>query len=163
MLVKWNDPVKRPGIDCGGGALEYEKENTLVNMKRTMTRGISLILCALLTLGMFGCSATAKDSNPQTIEPEAGGRYIESEIKLPIPEGFSEQSILGVGSYGNEIHVFTNTYSGTEDQVTVHYFRHTIQKDGSISTTSEQVAQRPCADWRETKKAYCRPQTERYT
>lgn len=106
-------------------------------MKQSIKRGISIFLCMLLTLGTFACSGAPEQAEPQAIEPDAQGQYVEREINLPLPEGYSEQYVLGVGSSENGTEVFTYAYSGTDDQVTVHYFRHTIQSDGTITTADE--------------------------
>jgi hypothetical protein len=63
---------------------------------------------------------------------------VEREIKLPLPEGFGEQYVIGLCQSENGLEVFTNTYSNDNDTTTVHYFRHTVHTDGSITTADEQ-------------------------
>lgn len=114
-----------------------KRENVSANMKQSIKREIAIFLCAILALGTFGCSGTPEKAEPQIVEPEAGGRYIEQEADIPLPDGHSEQYVLGIGSSENGTEVFTFVYSGTDDQVTVHYFRHTIHEDGTITTADE--------------------------
>ncbi len=106
-------------------------------MKQSIKREIAIFLCAILALGTFGCSGAPEKADPQIVEQKASGRYIEQGIDIPLPEGYSEQYVLGVGSSENGAEVFTYAYSGTDDEVTVHYFRHTIQSDGTITTADE--------------------------
>jgi len=108
-------------------------------MKQSIKRGIAIFLCVGLALGAIGCSGAenvATGEAPET--PDAESRYAEREIELPLPEGFSEQYVIGVGLSEDGLEVFTNTYSGTDDQVTVRYFRHTIHSDGTVTTADEQ-------------------------
>lgn len=105
-------------------------------MKHLIKRGIALLLCALLAAGIYGCSKPTGEST--SAEPGANGRYVEREIKLPLPEGFGEQYVIGLCQSENGLEVFTNTYSNDNDTTTVHYFRHTVRADGSITTADEQ-------------------------
>ena len=107
-------------------------------MKQSIKRVISTFLCAILALGVFGCVKSSGGSNAVISEPGAKGRYIEQEIKLPLPEGSTEQYLIGIGRSENGIEVFANIYSGTEDQTIVRYFRHSIDQAGTVTTTEEQ-------------------------
>jgi hypothetical protein len=86
---------------------------------------------------MFGCSGAQEQAEQKAAKQGAKGQYIEREIKIPLPEGYSEQYVFGVGSSENGTEVFTYVYAGTDDQVTVRYFRHTIQADGKVATADE--------------------------
>ncbi|MEA5047168.1 MAG: hypothetical protein VB034_01035 [Eubacteriales bacterium] len=105
-------------------------------MKRQIKRGIALLICALLALGAFGCGTTPSGS-VDAAKTGAKGRYVEREIKLPMPEGFSEQYVIGICYTENGLEVFTNTYSTVGEETTTWHFRHTISSDGSVKTTDE--------------------------
>ncbi|MDD4312867.1 MAG: hypothetical protein PHW41_10335, partial [Eubacteriales bacterium] len=107
-------------------------------MKQSFKRWISMLLCAALLLSVFGCTKAPDGSNDQPSASGTKGRYLEQELKIPLPEGASEQGIIGVGQSENGLEVFTCVYSGTEEKTMIRYFRHTIQSDGTVTTTDEQ-------------------------
>jgi len=104
-------------------------------MKHNLNRLIAIFLCMLLALGALGCSRAADDGKAAIQNAE--GRYVEREISLPLPEGSTEQYVIGVGSSENGIEAFTNTYVGTEEQTTVQYQRQTIHSDGTVTAAAE--------------------------
>lgn len=102
-----------------------------------MKKVISLILCAALLAGFAGCVSPAGVSNGNVVKAETG-RYMEQVINVPIPEGYTDQYIIGISPLENGIEVFTNTYSDNgDDSSTVHYYRHTILDDGTVKTADE--------------------------
>lgn len=98
-----------------------------------MKKTIAIIICATLLLG-FGCTASPGVSGGNAIAAGTG-RYIEQLIDLPLPEGFSDQYIIGLGTLENALQVFAFSYSESGQ---AHYFRHTILDDGTVSTADEQ-------------------------
>ena len=106
--------------------------------KRINQRILAGFLCITLLAGVFGCTGPAVASNANAAET-AKGRYMEQVINLPLPEGATEQYIIGLDTLENGVEVFTITYSDNGDgTATTHYFRHTILDDGTASTAPEQ-------------------------
>ncbi|MCE5189447.1 MAG: hypothetical protein LLF75_09765 [Eubacteriales bacterium] len=103
-----------------------------------MKKAISILLCAVLLAGAIGCSGPSGASNSNAADA-ATGRYMEQVIDLPIPEGFSEQYVIGLAALENGVEVFTNTYADNKDGTSsARYFRYTILDDGSVKTAEEQ-------------------------
>ena len=102
-----------------------------------MKKTISLLLCVALLTGLFGCVGPARASNSNAAKA-ASGRYMEQVINVPLPEGVSEQYIIGLSALDNGIEVFSNAYvdngDGTAD---ARYYRHTILDDGTTTTVDE--------------------------
>lgn len=102
-----------------------------------MKKTISLLLCAALLAGFFGCAGSARVSNSNAAQP-ASGRYMEQVINVPLPEGVSEQYIIGLSAIDNGIEVFSNAYVDNGDGTgSARYYRHTILDDGTTSTADE--------------------------
>lgn len=102
-----------------------------------MKKIIALILCAALLAGLAGCVSPAGVSNGNVVKTETG-RYMEQVINVPLPEGYSEQYIIGISPLENGLEVFANTYDDNGDgTATVHYYRHTILDDGTVKTADE--------------------------
>ena len=99
-----------------------------------MKKTIALFLCAVLLLGISGCVASNNSGELSAISGETG-RYVESLIEVPLPEGFSDQYVIGLSALENGVQVFTCLYSESGQ---AHYFRHTILDDGTVSSADEQ-------------------------
>ena len=102
-----------------------------------MKKAISLLLCAALLAGLFGCVGPARASNSNAAQT-ASGRYMEQVINVPLPEGISEQYIIGLSALDNGVEVFTSGYIDNGDgSATARYYRHTILDDGTTTTADE--------------------------
>lgn len=102
-----------------------------------MKKAISLLLCAALLAGLFGCVGPARASNSNAAEA-ASGRYMEQVINVPLPEGASEQYIIGLSALENGLEVFSYAYADNGDGTgSVRYYRHTILDDGTTTTADE--------------------------
>ena len=99
-----------------------------MKMKRILCSFV--ILSALLSC--FSCSPS------QLAETGGKGRYMEAEIKLPLPDGASEQQALGMYAAAGKMEFFTMTWNGDEDNYAETYYRHILADDGSVSTQHEQ-------------------------
>jgi hypothetical protein len=108
-------------------------------MKQSIKRVISTFLCAILALGVFGCVKSSGGSNAVISEPGAKGRYIEQEIKIPLPEGSTEQISHWDWSVGERDRSICEYLFGKQKTRTiVRYFRHSIDQAGTVTTTEEQ-------------------------
>lgn len=102
-----------------------------------MKKAISLLLCAALLAGLFGCVGPARASNSNATQT-ASGRYMEQVINVPLPEGVTQQLIIGLSALENGIEVFTNAYVDNGDGTgSARYYRHTILDDGTTTTADE--------------------------
>ena len=102
-----------------------------------MKKAISLLLCVALLTGLVGCTGPARASNSNAA-PVASGRYMEQVINVPLPQGVTQQLIIGLSALENGIEVFTNAYVDNGDGTgTARYYRHTILDDGTTTTADE--------------------------
>lgn len=102
-----------------------------------MKRWIALLMCALWIAALAACKPAEEIAVPHAAEPLSSGRYVESEIALPLPEGVSDQMVLGMREDENGITVFTCTNLGEAQDWRNRYFRHTIAADGTVTTGEE--------------------------
>ncbi len=103
-----------------------------------MRKWTSIILCIILLAMAAGCKSKPEPSGAKHSDQvaDASGRYVERQIPLPLPDGFSKQSVLGIGRNGDTLNVFTYAYSGDAEE-RFYYFRHTIASDGTVTTADE--------------------------
>ena len=102
-----------------------------------MKKAISLLLCVALLVGLVGCTGPARASNSNAAQANSG-RYMEQVINVPLPQGATEQYIIGIGALENGIEVFSSVYADNGDGTSaVHYYRHTILDDGTTTTADE--------------------------
>lgn len=102
-----------------------------------MKRWISLLLCAGLLAACAACTPTEKTDGSETEALLATGRYMESEIALPLPDGFSGQQVLGAQQTDGGWMVFTAASSGEGGEWRLQYYRHTVATDGTVVTADE--------------------------
>ena len=103
---------------------------------KQLTKTIALMLCAVLLFITVGCKSGTGTEKLSPI-PTGTGRYTEQLIDLPMPNGYQDQSIIGISALENGVEVFTHTYSQQGETYQAHYFRHTILDDGTVKTTDE--------------------------
>ncbi len=102
-----------------------------------MKKAISLLLCVALLAGLVGCTGTARASNSNAAQANSG-RYMEQVINVPLPEGVSEQYIIGLSALDNGVEVFSYAYVDNGDGTgSERYYRHTILDDGTTTTADE--------------------------
>ena len=102
-----------------------------------MKKVISFLICTAMLVGLFGCVGPARASNSNA-EQAVSGRYMEQVINVPLPEGVSEQYIIGLSALENGIEVFTYAYFDNGDGTgSARYYRHTILDDGATTTADE--------------------------
>ena len=68
--------------------------------QRINQRILAGFLCIALLAGVFGCTGPAVASNANAAET-AKGRYMEQVINLPLPEGATEQYVIGLDALEN--------------------------------------------------------------
>ncbi|MEG1524820.1 MAG: extracellular solute-binding protein [Clostridia bacterium] len=102
------------------------------------TQKIIALLCAslLLLFCLSGCRRAPQADNGAI--PGALGRYMEEPVTLPLPEGATEQSLIGMCAAADGMVYFTCVYHGQDDAFYVDYFRHTVKIEGSVTTQKEQ-------------------------
>lgn len=102
-----------------------------------MKKAISILLCVALLAGLSGCIGPAGASNGNAAKTVTG-RYMEQVMELPLPEGYGEQYVIGLGALENGVEVFSNTYFDNGDGTAgTRFFRHTILDDGTTTTAEE--------------------------
>ncbi len=105
---------------------------------RKITKYLSAVLAALLALGMLaGCKSPEEAAVPDGVDVLAVGRYVESEVTLPLPEGVQNQMLLGLREENGVRTAFTCTGQGDEEDFRFLYYRHSFAADGTVTTTEE--------------------------
>ena len=102
-----------------------------------MKKAISLLLCVALLAGLAGCVGSARASNSNAAQA-LSGRYMEQVINVPLPQGVTQQYIIGLSALENGIEVFSYAFVDNGDGTGIaRYYRHTILDDGTTTTADE--------------------------
>lgn len=117
-----------------------------------LKRTISLVLMISLLLSCCACAAQpsgapsgSPSGSPSGADVESKGRYMEEKVQLPMPEGFSEQQLIGVNALENGMEYFTVCGKEDANGYTARYYRHTVI-DGNAATASESWLDECCPE-----------------
>ncbi len=100
-----------------------------------MRKLVSLLLLLAFAVSLCACGKT--DSETASPAEKSGlGRYMESKVVLPLPDGASEQQFIGMYKADDAMVYFTTYGEGDETYWKSTYYRHTVKGE---SVTTEEV------------------------